>query len=284
MMHANRKPAALALCALIAGLCVPSANAQGNRPVTAPRVPKPVVASTPAGIRSVANRVGPCVVTVQVVAKMTVSMTGSQSSDREQKLETFGTVIDPSGLTVVALSQIDPLAVVGQFITDSSTNIRSQITDVKMLTASGTEIKATIVLRDKDQDLAFIRPTAKINPAPVWLDIKKNTPVQVADEVILVGRMSKVLNRAISTHVTRVRALVDRPRTRYVLDMQESDEFGCPVMAMDGRVVGIRVIKVLRPQGSDARARAADLNKNTMSVIVPAEDILDVMSQLPPAK
>jgi len=35
---------------------------------------------------------------------------------------------------------------------------------------------------------------------------------------------------------------------------------------------------------NDARARAADLNKNTMAVIVPAEDILDVMSQLPPAK
>src|SRR5882724_5807929 len=48
------------------------------------------------------------VVTVSIVLKMTYSASGQSSSPQESKQEATGTVIDPSGLTVLALSACDP--------------------------------------------------------------------------------------------------------------------------------------------------------------------------------
>src|SRR5580658_4243780 len=49
------------------------------------------------------------VVTVQVVLKVTSSSGERSSSPRESKQDLTGTVIDPSGLTVLALSAVDPM-------------------------------------------------------------------------------------------------------------------------------------------------------------------------------
>lgn len=48
------------------------------------------------------------VVTVQVVLKATYSGSGRSSEPNESKNDVTGTVIDPSGLTVLALSACDP--------------------------------------------------------------------------------------------------------------------------------------------------------------------------------
>ena len=48
------------------------------------------------------------VVTVQVVMKTKYSMGGMGAQDNESKQDLTGTVVDPSGLTVLALSSTDP--------------------------------------------------------------------------------------------------------------------------------------------------------------------------------
>src|ERR1700733_2314373 len=58
--------------------------------------------------RDIFNKNQHAVVTVQVVRKMTDSGGGRSSNPRETKQDLTGTVIDPSGLTVLALSSADP--------------------------------------------------------------------------------------------------------------------------------------------------------------------------------
>ena len=99
------------------------------------------------------------VVTVQVVLKTS----SSGSASRENKQDITGTVIDPSGLTVVALSACDPNEMLQRMMPEeiSKYNIQSEVTDLKILLEDGSDIPCEIILRDKDLDLAFLRPKAR---------------------------------------------------------------------------------------------------------------------------
>src|SRR3954471_19002550 len=109
------------------------------------------------------------VVTVQLVVKNKFGVAGVANEAQESKQEVTGTVIDPSGLTVVSLSGTDPSSLMQSFMGglggdgDDSVKFKmeSELSDVKLLCNDGTEMSAEIVLRDKDLDLAFLRPKAK---------------------------------------------------------------------------------------------------------------------------
>src|SRR5882672_5270129 len=60
------------------------------------------------------------VVTVQVVQKMTISVPGSGGAPREMKQDLTGTVVDGSGLTVLALSAADPTAMYASMMEEDS--------------------------------------------------------------------------------------------------------------------------------------------------------------------
>src|SRR5689334_15900613 len=82
------------------------------------------------------------VVTVQVVIK--TSGTGGRS--RESKQDLTGSVVDPSGLTVLALSACDPAEMYRRLSPDSKIEI--EVSDIKILLEDASELPAEIVLRD----------------------------------------------------------------------------------------------------------------------------------------
>src|SRR5881296_2706666 len=107
-------------------------------------------------------------VTVQLVLKSKMSMTGFGGRSNESKQEATGTTIDPSGLTVLSLSATDPGSLLSSMMTgegeggtDLKFKMENELTDVKILTHDGAELPAEVVLRDKDLDLAFLRPKQK---------------------------------------------------------------------------------------------------------------------------
>src|SRR5262245_40316899 len=85
------------------------------------------------------------VVTVQVVQKMTFSSGGRTSEPRENKQDITGTVIDPAGLTVLALSACDPMEMYRRYYGDQY-KAESEVSDVKFLLDDGAEVSAEIVL------------------------------------------------------------------------------------------------------------------------------------------
>src|SRR5205085_8313030 len=90
--------------------------------------------------RAILEKNQDCVVTVQVVLKSS----SSGSASRETKQDLTGTVVDPSGLTVLALSACDPNEMLQRMMPDeySKYNIQSEVTDLKILLEDGTDISA----------------------------------------------------------------------------------------------------------------------------------------------
>ena len=235
------------------------------------------------------------VVTVKLAIKQNVSM-GGRDSKTESKTETTGTVIDPSGLTVVSLMTTDPgsamkdayaraLAARGGDV--SQLKFESELSDVKIVLADGTEIAADVVLRDKDLDLAYLRPSDKpAKPLP-FVDLARDTKPQMLDEVIVVNRLSKVANRAPAISVGRIEAVVDKPRTFYVLgEAMWGYALGAPVFSLDGKLIGILFLRTAKTQTDQSNGfMFSNLSQwGMMPVVLPASDIVDGVKQALEAK
>ena len=79
--------------------------------------------------RDIFNKNQHAVVTVQEVLKMTYSGTGRSSENRQ---DLTGTVVDPSGLTVLALSACDPSEMYQRMMAEQSpVKLDIEVTDLK---------------------------------------------------------------------------------------------------------------------------------------------------------
>jgi hypothetical protein len=214
------------------------------------------------------------VVTVQVVIKATAA--GGRGSENKQELT--GTVVDPSGLTVLALSACDPAEMYRRLSDDYRVEV--EVSDLKILLDDGTELASEIVLRDKDLDLAFIRPKSKPAQPMVAVDLAKAGPADVLEPLITLNRLNKAANRAYSASPERVAAVIQKPRTFYIPDTgMTATTLGSPAFLMDGRLLGIFVMRAVSGAGG-----TSNLRQNLTSIILPAEDVLKAARQAPEAK
>ncbi|MGO8931047.1 MAG: serine protease [Limisphaerales bacterium] len=230
--------------------------------------------------REIFNQNQHAVVTVQVVLK--VSYSGASKSS-ESRQEITGTVVDPSGLTVLALSAADPSEMYQRMMSEqaSQPKLETEVTDLKILLADGTELPAEIVLRDKDLDLAFIRPKTKPGSPLAAVDLSNSAPAQLLDEVITLNRLNSAAGRAYAASVERISAVVQKPRTFYIPDStMTSTALGSPAFSPDGKVVGLVVMRAVNSKSGGSR----NYRENMTSIILPAEEILKGAKQAPEAK
>lgn len=221
------------------------------------------------------------VVTVRLVVSYNISY-GGRDQQSESKTEAVGTVIDPGGLTVISLTTIDPSAMLkARQRSQQDIKIETEVKDVKIVLADDTELPAEIVLRDKDLDLAYLRPLEKPAKPLAALDLTKAGQPQVLDEVVCLNRLGKIANRVVTVSLERVDALVTKPRPFYVLSPGGSSGVGSPVFALTGAPLGIILI---RNSANGGEVNAASMfsgngSSNYMPIIVPAADIVDDAKQ-----
>ena len=217
------------------------------------------------------------VVTVQVVLKYSG---GTRSSNpTETKTDATGTVVDPSGLTVLALSSVDPAELYRRL--SEEYKVETEVSDVKILLDDGTEMPAEIVLRDKDLDLAFVRPKAKPAAPMAAVDLSKSSAVEMLEPVIVLNRLNRAAGRAYSACVQRIAAVIQKPRTFYIPESSGSAvSLGSPAFALNGNIVGLFVMRGVSAPDSNAR----NMRENMTAILIPAEDILKGARQAPEAK
>ena len=221
------------------------------------------------------------VIWISAVAKVSLQAEGSKEAvnipDREQKNESLGTLIDPSGLVVTALSTIDPTREYnGREVRTREGTVKIEasvvLKEVRIIMPDGTEIPAEVVMRDADLDLAFIRIKSGAKEAKgvefKAIDLKNATTVNVADDVVTISRMDEVLNRAPSAAHGQVTSVTKKPREFL---RATGANLGCPTFAMDGRLVGIAISRSVR-------------GKSTQTVLIPAADVLEIAQQARDAK
>ena len=216
------------------------------------------------------------IVWLSAVAKISFSAEGGRDPinlpEQETKVEALGTLIDPSGLVVAALSQVDPARrFSGRELRRPSGNLKLEavatLKEFKVIMPDGTEIPSEIVMKDADLDLAFIRiKTASKEAKGVVLhaiDLKNSAPGSVLDDVVTLSRMDEVLNRAPAVTRGQVSMVTKKPREFLRVS---GGSLGCPTFLMDGKILGIAVTRSVR-------------GKSSAEVIIPAADVLEIAAQ-----
>lgn len=233
--------------------------------------------------RSVAEKAQKTVVTVKLVLKLHMA-----GREQEVKHEVTGTVIDPTGLTVVSAGAVDPGAALrlggggrrggGGGGGGAGGGIESEVTEAALILDDGTEVEADVVLKDPELDLAFIRPrdpAAKLES--VVLKPREKAP-QVLDDVFVVGRLGRVANRAVSVTVGTIRSVVKGPRTFCVCDDAVSTgNTGCFAYAADGTPLGIFVTKIKAGERGMGRGEA-------LTVLRLVDDVIEAAKEAKTAK
>lgn len=229
------------------------------------------------------------VVTVQIVVKSKFSVGGMGGQSNESRQDVTGTIIDPSGLTVLSLAATDPgqmmqNVIAGMSDDDSKFKMETELSDLKILLEDGTEVPAEVVLRDKDLDLAFVRPKTKLTAQLVPLDLSKSGKVDVLDQVIALNRLGNADGRAYAASVERIAAVVEKPRLFYVPETSlTTTSLGAPAFTVDGKLVGLFVMRALKGRSGAGMGMMGMQPENITGIIVPAEDIQKAAKQVPAA-
>jgi S1-C subfamily serine protease len=166
---------------------------------------------------------------------------------------------------------------------DSKSVVNSELSDIKLLREDGSEVPADIVLRDKDLDLAFIRPKTRPSTPMAALDLGQAGTAQILDQVISLNRLGEAAGRSYAASVERVSAIARKPRLFYLPSGESSVTMGAPVFTADGKVLGIFVMRSINRKSSFMDMLSSRSDALT-PIILPGTDILKAARQAPEAK
>lgn len=223
--------------------------------------------------RSIFDKHQDAIVRVTLIIKFRLFMNGNEKKNSESKTETTGTILTPSGLTLISLNTTEPDKMAEENIkrkTGSQMKLESELGDIKIILSDGKEIPGTIVLRDRDLDLAFIRPAKKFDlPLHSIGDVKQGTP-EIMDPVFSLGRLGKLGSHSPTISLDRIHAIVKKPRTVYIPFY--TNELGAPIFTANGDWAGNTLIRYNQSGNTSPAA---------IFVILPAQDIMEIAAQAP---
>lgn len=237
---------------------------------------------SPERARQLSEEKGDSVLWLSAVMKMSMTASGGGDSpmnvpDQERKIEALATVIDPSGLIVTAMSNVDPSREVeGREFNTAKGPMRFDVVvtlkEVKVVLQDGTEIPAEQVMKDSDLDLAFFRIKTDSKEAKdvkfKALDLKQSGTVKLSDAAITLSRTEDTLNRVPVVTRGQVTSITEKPR-RFV--RVTGANAGCPTFDAQGKLVGLGVNRFMR-------------NKASVLVVLPAGDVDEIAQQAAKAK
>jgi S1-C subfamily serine protease len=134
--------------------------------------------------------------------------------------------------------------------------------------ADGREIRARLVLRDQDLDLAFVKPIEPPLPPLNWIDAPA-TRASLLDLLFVIQRTSEANGWSTAAAFGSVQLVVDKPRVYYQVAMPAlgGNALGSPVFDATGRFVGVIVMRTSGSRGP------------SLTAVLPADDIRDVAKQ-----
>jgi hypothetical protein len=129
---------------------------------------------------------------------------------------------------------------------------------------------AKVAFKDADLDLAFIRPEKPEEAKLTGIDTTNSAPLGLLEDVIILGRLAKDLNREPVVMTSEVISLVTKPRTFGKLATQA---LGMPVFNAEGKFLGIGINR-FSPKGETDQA------PTPANVILPAADLEESAAQV----
>ena len=230
--------------------------------------------------RALREKLGDAVVTVKVVMNM-----GGQDGN-EVEAEGLGTIISGDGLVVTPLYVIDPEAMAQRVMGPSAAMFGiggTQVKSIKIVIGKRQEVDATVVLRDVDLNVAFLRPRVKPEKPMVHVDLKQAGQVRVFDPFITLVRLGNVADREVGVLSGRIQAIISKPRM-YYMPSGGFAGFGVPAFTEQGQVLGICLVRISAAGPDEMSNGIFSMNLSHMGlvpVILPAADVLEIAAQAP---
>lgn len=210
--------------------------------------------------RAILEKYTGALVVVTATAKLEATTSGVPLPSRDQQRRTLGVTIGDDGLVVVSNSAIDPsIGLEGQqakmdenVVTIKSA--KSTFSEVEISYGDTTLLHGKVVRQDIEADVAFILP----DPAEAKAVSKVFEKVDMgdfaatadaADQVVGLSRASAVYGYMPTLVMGRITGVFKGDRTFFVTDAGTAQ--GIPVFALDGKVLGITVVRILegKPSG-----------------------------------
>lgn len=219
------------LCLLALGSVLPAFAADTPSQVTA---------------RALQRKLGDAVVLVRATVSVTVTPGDQPAQTRDRTFEQLGTVVSSDGRVLLSATSIDPAAVMdGRTVNTPAGPMKlaatSQVKEAFIVLADGTEIAAKVVLKDKDLNLALLAPAEATTTPFVPVDVAVSDTVEPVDEVVVLGRMDKSLDRVSKVEIDAVAAVTTKPRPFISIHISAT---GCPVFSVGGKFVGLTSAKI----------------------------------------
>ena len=238
-----------------------------------------------AAARDIVAKRGDAIIRVLGTLKGRMSAGGRDNPMPDQAVQASGTVIDATGLTVVALSSIDPGNIISKnpnFAAQKMT-MTTELVDLKLRLADGSEVPAGIVLRDSDLDLLFVKPTAA-PAAPMPAIDSASGALAPMDPVVLVQRFGEVTGWKTAAALGTVEVVVDKPRTFYqVAVVTTGNGVGAAVFDLKGQFAGLVTLRATEDSKANALTGLLGDALRTLGMIpsvLPASDIREVAKQV----
>ena len=212
---------------------------------------------------------------LSAVVEIEVTAGDNPAKKEERKIEMIGTVIGKDGLIVAPLSTLDVASTIdGRMVNGPQgpmkLSAKGSTKEVKILMPDGSEIPAKVAFKDADLDLAFIRPEKPESAKLTSLDISNNAPMAVLDDVIILSRLGKDLNRESVVFTGEIVSLITKPRS---FGKASSPTLGMPVFNRDGKFLGIGINRFSPKSDSD------NPGSPPASVVLPATDLIESAAQ-----
>ena len=235
--------------------------------------------------RAVLDKEKDVVITVELVVKQKFSFGGMPSDESEMKIEATGTVIGADGLTVVSLTETDPSALFENMMSGmgggNDFKFDSTIEEVTMVMADESEVDAEVILRDKDLDMAFVRPLVKPAKDVHHVNLAAKSEILHLDQVFTISRLGKVARRAHAIEIKRVQAIIEKPRLFYITEDGTNGGVGGPAFTENGEFIGVYFLRSIKSTGSGMGSMLGGADDNMAVILLPAVDIQEAANQAP---
>lgn len=226
------------------------------------------------------------VVTVRATVKMRGMPGPGGAEAMEDTVQANAVVLDGTGLTVTALSQLDPSGMLQRLFSSMpgapEMKLSVDQSNIRLRLNNGQEVPARIVLRDNDLDLVFLRPTTA--PASPMVSVDMTTPAkaQAADLVFVVQRFGEMTGWKPGVSFGTVQTVVEKPRTLYVIAAATvgGGGLGSGVFDTAGRFLGVMV---MRSQSSGRPSMFSMMQgaegAGMLPVVLPVQEIAELAKQ-----
>lgn len=161
------------------------------------------------------------------------------NGDKRSEVNATGTVISADGLIICSNSQIGGNPMGGASITPTEIEI--------LFGEETTGLKAEVVGRDTELDLAWLKITDELPKPLSFLDYKQSDTVGVGGEIYAIRLMDEYFGRAPFVKSFTISATLKKPRKLIapsVVWIADSESVGLPVFAADGKVVGMFIVQL----------------------------------------